>query len=94
MESDVNLNDVMLKYKGIGALGVPSNGKLIYFLLSDQADEKREVQIPIKDISRSLKISIRAVRHNLRCLENVGHIHIIPQYHSDSGRAANKYIVR
>ncbi len=88
------MNDVTLKYKGVGALGVPPNGKLIYCLLADQADEKREVQIPIKDISLSLKISIRAVRSNLRCLENAGHICIIPQFHPDGGRAANKYIVR
>lgn len=94
MESDVRLNDVTLKYKGVGALGVPPNGKLIYCLLLDQADEKREVQIPMKDVSRSLKISIRAVRGNLRCLENAGHIRSIPQYHSDGGRAANRYIVR
>ncbi|MGI6189937.1 MAG: hypothetical protein ACOYI1_09500 [Caldicoprobacteraceae bacterium] len=87
------MNDLILKYKGIGALNVPPNGKLIYCLLSGYAEENGEIQIPVRTISQNLKISRRAVTFNLHCLEKAGHIRIVPQYHSDGGRAANKYIV-
>lgn len=88
------MKDTMLKYKAIGSLAVPPNGKLIYSLLTDNADENGELQISIKEIARSLGISRKAASNNLHYLEKSGFIRTIPQYHSDGGRAANKYIVR
>lgn len=94
MEREIKVKDTMLKYKVIGSLAVPPNGKLIYSLLTDNADENGELQISIKEIGRSIGISRRAVSNNLHCLGKSGFIRAIPQYHPDGGRAANKYIVR
>jgi len=88
------LNDTRLKYKAIGALNVPANGKLIYSLLLDSVDEKNELQISMKEISKNLRIGMKAVSKTLHVLEKTGTIIVIPQYHSDGGRTVNKYIVR
>ena len=88
------MNDVKLKYKAIGSLAVPANGKLIYSMLLDNADEKGELQISMKEISKSLRIGRKSVSNNLRRIEKTGCIRVIPRFHTDGGRAANKYIVR
>lgn len=88
------MKDAMLKYKAIGALGITANGKLIYSLLVDNVDENGELQIGIRVIAKTLRISKRAVANNLHCLEKSGLIRAIPLYNSDGGRSTNKYIVK
>ena len=82
------------KYKICGDIGVAATGKLLYLVLNDLANNSGVVIIPQRRICDALRISRSAVSRNLRRLEHIGAISIIPTYHSDGGRAANKYIVR
>ena len=84
----------LLKYKLCSEVSATATGKLLYLVLNDLANNGGEVTIPQRRISDALRISRSAVRRNLRRLERNGAISIFAQYHSDGGRAANKYIVR
>lgn len=82
------------KFKPCGDVDTTITGKLLYFVLDELANQNGEIIIPQKKISSVLRISKSTVRRNLRRLEEIGAISIIPQYHSDGGRAANKYYVK
>jgi DNA-binding HxlR family transcriptional regulator len=82
------------KYKICGDVETTLTGKILYLILNDLSNRNGEVTIPQRKISEALKISKQAVSRNLHRLERVGAITIIPTYHSDGGRAANKYIVK
>jgi DNA-binding MarR family transcriptional regulator len=69
-------------------------GKLLYLILEELADKNGEIIIPQKKISAALHISKGAVSRNLRRLREGGYIDVVAQYHSDGGRAANKYRIR
>jgi len=82
------------KYKICGMVKTTVTGKLLYLMLNEIAGEYGEIVIPQRRICDALRLSKSAVRRNLRRLERAGAISIIPTYHSDGGRAANKYIVK
>ena len=82
------------KYKICGNIKTTSTGKLIYLVLDEIADRNEAVVIPQRKICDTLQISRSAVSRNLRRLERAGAISIITMYHSDGGRAANKYLLR
>ena len=84
----------LLKYKICGDIDVTVTGKLLYVILSEFANRNGEVIIAQRKISDALHISRSAVSRNMRRLERAGAIRIVPTYHSDGGRAANKYIVK
>ena len=82
------------KYKLCGEVTTSISGKLLYLILMDITDENNAVSIPQHRISKVLGISKGTVSRNLRKLRDGGYINVIPQYHSDGGRAANKYILK
>jgi len=84
----------LLKYKVCGGIKTTITGKLLYVVLIELSGENGEVVIPQRRISEALHISKGTVSRNLRRLERVGAISIIPTYHSDGGSAANKYLVK
>jgi len=65
-----------------------------YHILDELGGKKGEVIIPQKKISDALHISKGTISRNLRRLRDGGYIDIHPTYHSDGGRAANKYRMR
>jgi len=84
----------LYKYKICGMVKTTITGKLLYLMLSELADEGGTAAIAQRRICEALQISRSAVSRNLRKLEKAGAIRIIPAYHGDGGRAANKYIVK
>ena len=82
------------KYKLCGEIDSTVIGKLMYLILNELANRNGEIIIPQRKISDTLHISKAAVSKNLRRLRDGGYIDIYPQYHSDGGRAANKYKVK
>lgn len=81
------------KYQLAGELETTVSGKLLYLLLLDTVDENGKIVIPQRRISKALGITKGTVSRNLRNLYRRGYIDIVPQFHDDGGRAANKYIV-
>lgn len=82
------------KYKSCGFIKAPISGKLLYLVLDNVAGKNGSVIIPQRKISKTLGISRSTVRRNLRRLERIGAIRIIPTFHCDGSRAANKYIIK
>jgi DNA-binding MarR family transcriptional regulator len=82
------------KYKLCGEVDATVTGKLLYLILGELANRNGEIIIPPRRISAALRISKGTVSRNLRRLRDGGYIDISPQYHSDGGRAANKYRIR
>jgi DNA-binding MarR family transcriptional regulator len=77
----------------VGELEAAPSGKLLYLLLTDTADADGVIIISQKKISTALGISKGTVSRNLRKLKKCGYIDIVPTFHDDGGRAANKYYV-
>ena len=84
----------LTKYKLCGEIDATVTGKLLYIILNELANRNGEVIIPQRKISDALHISKGTVSRNLRRLRDGGYIDVHPTYHSDGGRAANKYIVK
>ena len=84
----------LTKYKICGEVDSTITGKLLYLILDELANKNGEITIPQRKISDALRISKGTVSRNLCRLRNGGYIGIHPQYHTDGGRAANKYIVK
>ena len=82
------------KFRPCGATESTVTGKLLYFMLNEIVNRNGEIIISQRKISGTLGISRSAVSRNLRRLEKSGAIIVVAQYHSDGGRAANKYILR
>ena len=82
------------KFKPCGDIDTTISGKLLFLILDELANKNGEIVISQRKISDVLKINKSTVRRNLRRLQNGGYIDIYPTYHSDGGRAANKYIVK
>jgi DNA-binding Lrp family transcriptional regulator len=82
------------KYRICGDVDSTITAKLLYLILDELADNNGEVIIPQRKISDALRISKGAVSRNLRRLREDGYIGVYPTYHSDGGRAANKYHVK
>lgn len=82
------------KYKACGEVDSTVTGKLLYLILDELADKNGEIIISQRKISVALHISKGAVSRNLRRLWEGGYIDVLAQYHSDGGRAANKYRIR
>jgi DNA-binding MarR family transcriptional regulator len=81
------------KFKLCSEVKTTATGKLLYLLLVEIANRNGKIIIPQRRISNALHISKGTVSRNLRCLRDGGYLEIYPQYHSDGGRAANKYYV-
>ena len=81
------------KYRLAGELETTVSGKLLYLMLLDTVDAEGIIIIPQKRISEALGISRSTVSRNYRRLYNRGYIDIVPQFHEDGGRAANKIVV-
>ena len=81
------------KFKLCGGVDTTATGKLLYLLLIELANRNGEIVIPQRRISNALHISKGTVSRNLRRLQDGGYIEVYPHYHSDGGRAANKYYV-
>jgi predicted transcriptional regulator len=86
--------DKMTKYRFCGNIETTVSGKLLYLILSDISNKNGEIIISQRKISDALHISKGAVSRNLRRLRDSGYIDVLPQYHSDGGRAANKYRIK
>lgn len=82
------------KFKLCGEVDATVTGKLLYLVLDKLANRNGEVIISQRKISDALHISKGSVSRNLRRLQDGGYIDVFPQYHSDGGRAANKYILK
>ncbi|MDR1558992.1 MAG: helix-turn-helix domain-containing protein [Clostridiales bacterium] len=82
------------EFESCGRVNATVTGKLLYLILDGLTNQDGEVIISLKKISDTLDISKSAIRRNLRWLEHAGAIYIVPTYHRDGGRAANKYIVK
>ena len=82
------------KYKLCGGVDSTVAGKLLYLILDELADKNGEIIISQRKISAALHISKGAVSRNLHRLREGGYIEILPQYHHDGGRAANKYRIK
>jgi DNA-binding MarR family transcriptional regulator len=81
------------RFRLAGELETTLSGKLLYLLLIDITDAEGEITIPQRHISEALGISRRTASKNLRRLQKRGYIEIVPTFHEDGGRAANRYIV-
>ena len=92
-EGGIHMNK-LTKYKLCGDIDATITGKLLYLILDELADGNGEVVIPQRKISDALHISKGTVSRNLRRLRDGGYINIHSTYHSDGGRAANKYVVK
>lgn len=84
----------LLKFRLCGHVQSTISGKLLYLILSELTEENSDIIISQRKISEALHISRSTVRRSLRRLQEDGYIDIFPQYHSDGGRAANKYQIR
>ncbi len=82
------------KFKPCGDIDTTVTGKLLYLILDELANRNGEIIIPQRKISEALHISKGTVSRNLCRLRDGGYIDVYPTYHSDGGRAANKYIVK
>jgi DNA-binding MarR family transcriptional regulator len=82
------------KYRLAGELKTTVSGKLLYLILLDITDADNAVVVPQRRISEAIGLSKGTVSRNLRKLREGGYINVIAQYHSDGGRAANKYILK
>jgi DNA-binding MarR family transcriptional regulator len=82
------------KYRLAGTMDATPSGKLLFMILMDLIDMNNAVVIPQKRISETLGLSKGTVNRTLRKLEKHGYIGITAQYHSDGGRAANKYYIK
>jgi len=80
-------------YKLAGTLQTTISGKLLYLMLLDTADTRSSANLSQRRVSEALGISQTTVRRNFQRLQREGYIDIVPQYHEDGGRAANKIIV-
>jgi len=93
MNGSEYMEDYALKYRLAGKLDTTITGKYLYTLLCDLAGSRGRIQLPVKRISETLKISSAAVRKNLHRLEDKGYIKIRPVHESDGTRKANLYII-
>jgi predicted ArsR family transcriptional regulator len=82
------------KYRLSGTMNATPSGKLLFMILMDLIDMDNTVVIPQRRISETLGLSKDTVRRNLHKLQDEGYIGIQSQYHSDGGRAANKYYIK
>jgi len=81
------------KYRLAGELNTTVSGKLLYLFLLDTVDADGKIIIPQRWVSEALGFSRGTVSKNFRRLYRRGYIDIVPQYHEDGGRAANKICV-
>ena len=88
------MKDETMRYKLAGTLNTTISGKFIYTLLCEFAGQDGKLQIPISDISRTLKIGENTVRRSLHRLKDKGYIDIRATYHDDGGRAPNIYFIK
>jgi DNA-binding Lrp family transcriptional regulator len=84
----------LTKHRLAGELETTVSGKLLYLILLDITNAYNAVTVPQRRISEALGLSKGTVSRNLRKLRDGGYISVIATYHSDGGRAANKYIVK
>ena len=84
----------MTKFGHLRTLDTTISGRLLYLVLMELTDANGAVVIPQRRVSRALGISKGTVSRNFRKLHQGGYIDIIPQYHEDGGRAANKYVIK
>jgi DNA-binding MarR family transcriptional regulator len=84
----------MAKYQHLRSLDTTVSGRLLYLVLTDISDASGAVVIAQRRISEAIGLSKGTVSRNLRKLSDGGYIGVIPQYHSDGGRAANKYYIK
>jgi|GEM_PF-1926190 len=82
------------EFKIRGDAGPTAIAKLPRLILCELSDANGEVTVSQRKISDALKISRSVARRNIRRLRDSGHIDAYPRYHSDGGRAANKFIVK
>jgi DNA-binding MarR family transcriptional regulator len=81
------------RYHLAGELETTVSGKLLYLLLLDTVDADGKIIIPQRRIAEALGMSRSTVSRNFRKLYKRGYIDIVPQFHDDGGRAANKIYV-
>ena len=84
----------MTRFGHLRTLDTTISGRLLYLVLMELTDANGAIIIPQRRISRALGISKNTVSRNFRKLYRDGYIDIIPQFHEDGGRAANKYVIR
>jgi CRP-like cAMP-binding protein len=84
----------LTKYRLAGELETTVSGKLLNLILLDSTDADKAVTVPQRRISEAIGLSKGTVSRNLRKLRDSGYISVTPTYHSDGGRAANKYILK
>ncbi len=82
------------KFQLVGDLDTNISCKLLYLILLDIIDEDNKIVIPQKRISKALGVSRSMVSRNLRRLERIGALDIVPTYNEWGGRMPNKYVVR
>ena len=82
------------KLKIYGSVNTTVTGKLLYLVLDKLAGRHGEIIISQRNISAGLNISRSAIKRNLRRLESLGALRIVPMYNKDGGRSANKYIIQ
>jgi DNA-binding MarR family transcriptional regulator len=84
----------MAKYQHLRTLDATVSGRLLYLILMEITDTNGAVIIPQRRISDAIGLAKGTVSRNLRRLCDDGYISIVPQYHSDGGRAANQYKIK
>lgn len=86
--------NIVMKYRLAGELETTASGKLLYLMLLDTAGVDGSIVIPQRRVSAALGLSRSAVSRSFARLRRCGCIDIVPQFHDDGGRAANKYVLR
>ena len=81
------------KYRLTRELETTITGKLLYLFLLDAVDANGKIVISHRRIGETLGIKRGTVSRNLRMLHERGYIDVVPQFHEDGGRAANKYFL-
>ena len=82
------------KFSLAGELETTISGKLLYLILMDVIDEKNQVVIPQKKISKALGMSKSTVSRNLRRLEHIGVLKITPTFNEYGGQMPNQYVMK
>lgn len=83
----------MDKYRIAASLDTTASAKLLYLVLLDVADDKNEVVISQRKMSRALGLHKRTVARNLHVLQKSGLITIRPRYSDCGGQMPNIYHV-
>lgn len=83
----------MLKHKICGRVKGTVSSRYLLALLIDLCDEKGGFIMSARLLNRLTGLSKSTVYKNMRRLERMGYVKIVPRTTCDGGRASNQYVL-